>query len=156
MNRLLTKSFDFQVKKTIQDYGKDVVIYYSSTANPYAAPYDPVYKEPVRVDYATTLAPSSIAIKGVVYSWAGKMNFFDYSLSKQGYVPDADLRLTCWLSDVLMHYASVTGPTYFDKSTKVMVGGRFYAKKKTFRTGVDTPTVLIVTLEEKKNYDPVY
>jgi hypothetical protein len=144
------------IENAIRAYGKDIIIYYSSTTNPYAGAYDPVYKEPITLDYATSLAPSSYPVKAVVHSFLGNMNFYDYTLAKQGYVPEADIRITCWLSDVLMNCASVSGPTYLDKSKKVYYEGKYYTVKKTYKTGFERPTVIIATLDEIKDYPYVH
>lgn len=142
-----------QLKKVICDFGKTIIIHYTSSAQPYGSvTFDPVNKEPVVSKFQQTVTASTLSVKAVVNTFVNSMGFNDYLLHKQGYVPDSDVRITCWLEDVLVLESSATGATYFDKSTKVKINGRFYTKKKIFRTGFDNPKLCIVNLDEVKNY----
>lgn len=148
----LTRIYDKSIYKAIQSYGHDLTIYYSSNASPYAGATDPTNNEPVDYNYSTSMVASTLSVKAVTKTFLGNMSYFDYVLAKQGYKPDADIRVTCWLQDVLMNEDSASGATYFDKSSKIFVGGHYYTVNKTYRTGVHGPTVIILTLNEIKNY----
>lgn len=151
--RNLARIYDRLIKKTINEFGKDITIYYTSNSRPYAGSYDTVNNEPVAFSYSTSLVSSTWCMKAITKAFIGSMNFYDYSLSKHGYVPDADLRLTCWFTDALVNEDSANGKTYFDLSKKIRVDNRYYTMKKMFKAGVDENSVLIVTLDEIKNYD---
>jgi len=80
----------------------------------------------------------------------GDKGYLDWVSRKINFYPEADIRMTCWLSDVLMNIHSSTGKTYFDKADHVYFEGKNYAVKKVYRTGLKAPTVCIVNLEETK------
>ena len=149
----LTRVYNTQIQKAIQTWGKDVVIYFTSSSYPYGATaLDPVNHEPVSFTYAKSITDSSVAVKGVVYSFLGNMSYTDASMYKYGFAPESDIRVTFWVDDVLLNPASVTGQTYCDIGLKFLVNGKYYTKKKSYRTGIDRNRVLIVNLDEIKNY----
>ena len=76
----------------------------------------------------------------------------DELLHKQGYFPKSDMRVTCWLPDVLLNNSSATGPTYFDGASKIKVENRYYTIQRAYRTGINRPTVIIINLNEIENY----
>ena len=148
--------FDNSIKKAIDNYGKDITIYYNSTANCSSCGYNPVTEDATNPNCATCngtfyyQVSTAYGVKAVVKNFIGDQGYYDWVSKKINFYPQADIRLTCWLSDVLINYHSATGKTYFDRSDHVYVEGNYYNVKKIFRVGVQTPTVCIVTLEEIK------
>ena len=141
-------AFIFQLQRVIQDYGHPITIFYNSSAFPgYLGNFDPVYKEPINVNYSNRVS-SAFSVKAVTKQFITGMNFSDLLQKQYGYAKDSDMRLTCWLPDVLMNQSSTTGKTYFDYSNKVRVGTKDYKVKKTFITGLNTLSLLIVLMDE--------
>lgn len=147
----MEKNANNMIYKTIRDYGRNIIIYYTTSAYPYSgAAIDPINNEPINflVSTASTLQSSTWPVRAVLNGFVGAMQWSDQLLARQGFFPDSDVRATCWLPDVLINSCSVTGQTYFDKSQKIYIDSKFYKVKRTYRTGLDRPTVIIVSLNE--------
>jgi len=144
--------------KTIQDYGKDVLIIYGDTATCNSCGYDPINKEATNPSCATCggqyyyQTESDFYVKGVLRIFVTNMGYSDFTLQNFGFVPDHDARLTCWLGDVLINESSATGVSYLDKSKniRVEIDSKKYTVRSTSRVGLGKPKILIATLKELK------
>lgn len=142
---------------TIHSYGRTLTIFYTTSAYPYSGftghTVDPVNNEPISYLYSTATGAqaTAVSIKAVINGFVGAMSYSDQLLAKQGYFQDSDVRATCWLADVLLNECSVSGVTYFDKSQKVKIENHYYKVKRTYRTGLDRPSLIIIALNEIEN-----
>jgi len=150
--------YERQVEKAINDWGRNVSIIYGSTAVCNSCGYDPVNREATNISCSTCdglyyyKTENTWLVKGVLKNALINMRYLDSQLLKQGYVPDYDARLTCWLDDVLVDTDSSTGATYLDqnKNIRVEIDGNKYVIKSTTKTGVEDLKVIISVLREIK------
>jgi len=153
----INDAYNYQVEKSINDWGKNILIIYGSTANCSSCGYDPVNKESTNVSCSTCSGKffyqteNTKCIKAVVKTFVGDLRNIDHALYKYGYLPEHDARITCMLSDVLINDASVTGRTYLDvgKNIRVEFDAKQYDVKNTYRTGVDYLSIMVASLKEK-------
>lgn len=152
----IAEIYEKQIKKSIDNFGRPIVILYGSTVNCSSCAYDPVNKSGTNsfcdtcngTFYFTTT--NTVNIKGAVRTFTGDMKSIDASLNRFGFVPEHDARITVMLDDVLYDVDSATGSSYLDKekTLRVEFDAKKYNVKGTFRTGVDNLKVIIATLKE--------
>ncbi len=150
--------WEYQTKKSIYDWGRPVKVVYGSTANCSSCAYDPIAKEATNSFCSTCSGKfyfqteNTKWVKGVIKQLFLTFGDTNYVMSKFGYAPDHDARLTCWLPDVLVKTDSATGTSYLDseKNIRVECEGKKYSITSTDRIGIERPKIIISTLKETK------
>lgn len=152
----MNEAFEYLTYKTIQDYGQDIIIYYNSTANCSSCAYNPITKDATNSHCSTCNGAffyhitTAWPIKAVVKTFLGDKGYYDWATKKINFYPEADVRLTCWLNDVLCNIHSASGRTYFDKTDDVYVNTKHYSIDKIYKTGLNNMSVCVVNLKELK------
>ena len=156
MENAIISVYKTQLKAAINDWGTDVTVFYYTTSQPSVA-WDPINNEPINVTTAEVnpdgwvRAEQKLVFPAAAQSFADAMSAIEQKFKPREIVPDADIRLTFWLEDVLINHHSSTGSTYLDNCDKMKVYNKFYQPKHRHRTGIDsTPYVYIVTGDEIK------
>ncbi len=156
MRKRIVRVYETQLKNTIHEWGRNVTIYYNSTANCSSCGYNPITKESTNSNCSTCngaffyYTNTAYPCKGVIKTFLGNQGFLDFSQRKINFYPEGDARLTCWLPDVLLDSSSPSGVSYFDKTDDVYIDGKHYGVKNTFRTGIEALKICVINLEEIK------
>jgi len=147
-------AFSYNVRKTINTWGKDITIYTNSTANCSSCAYNPITKDATNPSCSTCNGSfffnisTSQSVKGIVRNFLGNLGYYDYVTRKVNFYPDADIRLTCWFDDVLFETSDTV--TFFHKTNDILIEDKHYSIKKLYIDGIGESKVCIVTLEEIK------
>jgi hypothetical protein len=154
----ITRSWEYQIKKAITDWGRTCYIVYGSANSCNSCSLDPIKKESTNPFCSTCSGKyyynteNTLEVKGVVRSYVGDSKFVDYNLFKFGYMPDHDARLSCMLEDVLLNTDSCYGSTYLDKdkNIRIIVDGTKYNVVNTSRTGIEDAKLIMATMKQVK------
>lgn len=156
MNNALVSTYRHQLKSAISAWGTDITVFYYTTSQPTVA-WDPINNEPINVATAEVhpdgwvRTEQELIFPAAAQSFADAMKSVEQQFKSREIVPDADVRLTFWLEDILINHHSVTGLTYLDNCDKMKVYDKFYQPKHRHRTGIDsTPYIYVVTGDEIK------
>jgi len=148
--------FEYNIKKAIEDYGQDAIIYYNILQNCSSCAYNPITKDATNSHCSTCNGTfffnvtTSWPVKVIAKTFLGDKGYYDWVTRKINFYRGADVRLTCWLEDVLCNIHSVTGQTYFDKTDDIWYNTKHYSVKKIYKTGLKKISLCIINLEEIK------
>lgn len=155
----MSKIIDFfnkSVSETIETWGKEITAYVNSTANCSSCAYNPITKDATNPSCSTCNgkfffnSATSHSFKAICRNFLGDKAYYDYGTHKINFYPDADVRVTCWLEDVLLDDSGNSELTYFDRTDRVSIGTKNYKVKKVYLEGLDQNRICVVNLEEIK------